>query len=184
MRFLLLISLLFFQVIGMGCQEGDETISNVTDESPTDAPDLVVVPPPAVGLPDEAAANRETERNQKITKHLENFLRLLPNNPEAAFTEMEAIAELTYGDHPLADEWVHLTFKFVSEGKALILELIHLREIEIQMLKDIDAEKHAAEIEATQETLEQMHKQVAKLKAFDIDPKTHKVGYKMAILEE
>ena len=171
MRFLLA-SLVCLQFITIGCHDATETEkSDVVERAPTLSA--------AEELRDEA---KDAEIAEKSTKHLESFLRLLPNNPEAAWIDLEKFAKLRYGNHPLVDEWVELTFRFTSEKKALVLELIRHAEIEIQMLTDIDAEKHANEIKDNQIYLKENRDDVeAKQFQSDIDPQTYKIGFELSI---
>ncbi len=171
MRFLLA-SLVCLQFITIGCHDATETEkSDVVERAPALSS--------AEELRDEA---KDTEIGEKSTKHLESFLRLLPNNPEAAWIELEKFAKLKYGNHPLVDEWVELTFRFTSEKKALVLELIRHTEIEIQMLTDIDAEKHANEIKDNQIYLKEERDHVeAKQFQSGIDPQTYKIGFELSI---
>ena len=76
--------------------------------------------------------------------------------PDAARSEILTIAKHLFGDHPLVDEWVPLCFRLRRDGKGSLLELKHFAELQIQMLSDLDAEKHTQEIKAYQVALEEL----------------------------
>ena len=76
--------------------------------------------------------------------------------PEATRTDILAIAKHLFGTHPLADEWVSLCFHLRRDGKGSLSELKRFAELQIQMLSDLDAEKHTQEIEAYQVALEEL----------------------------
>lgn len=179
MRFLCT-SLICLQLVTIGCRNSNQS------ELKADSKDPLVMEQIPVAMPAEEPNHeaKDVETAQKSTKYLENFLRLLPNNPEAAWRELEKFAKLQYGNHHLVDEWVELTFVFTSEKKALILELIRYYEIQIQMLTDIDAEKHVDKIKQKQLSLGQLRGHVKQLEAFEMDPETHKVGFKLSIKSE
>ena len=176
MRFLLT-SLICLQLVAIGCRDSNQ------NELGADSKHTHVMAQIPVAIPAEEPNHeaKDAETGKATTKHLGNFLRLLPNNPVAAWRELEKVAKVQYGNHHLVDEWVELTFVFTSGKKALILELIRYYEIEMQMLTDIDAEKHADEINRTLLLLNQLRAHVKQLEAFEIDPETHKVGFKLSI---
>ena len=76
--------------------------------------------------------------------------------PKATRIEILAIAKFLFGTHPLVDEWVSLCFRLRRDGKGSISELKRFAELQIQMLSDLDAKKHAQEIEAYQVALEEL----------------------------
>ena len=181
MRFLL-INFICLQLIWFGCKtspknknETDLQNAPVSDVHRTAQREDIPVQKPVV--------RPDSEINKEITKRLNNFLTLLPENPKAAREQIAKIGKLRYGDHPLVDEWVEHFFRFSREGKALIIELIRQTKIEIRMLTDIDAERHAGEIATSQKALKQMHDQISKLKDLGIDPKTYKINYKLKTIE-
>ncbi len=179
MRFLLP-SLICLQLILIGCRDVVQDKSSRTSKN-TYTIEQTPATTYAEKLKDEA---KNAETAKKKTRHLDNFLKLLPDTPEAAWVELEKFVKLQYGDHRFANEWIELVFTFTSEKKALILELIRCCEIEIQMLTDIDTEKHDAKIKRKQLHLKQLQNHVKQLEIREINPKTHKVGFELSIKRE
>ena len=85
------------------------------------------------------------------TKHITAFKSLRLTDPEAARAELFKAAKIRYREHPLVDEWVELVFHLSRDGKGSILTLKRVLELEIQMLSDVDAKKHAKQIEKHQD---------------------------------
>ena len=75
---------------------------------------------------------------------------------DATRTEIFAIAKRLFGTHPLVDEWVSLCFRLRRDGEGSFSELKRFAELQIQILSDLDAEKHTQEIEAYQVALEEL----------------------------
>ena len=181
MRFLL-INFIYLQLIWFGCNTSPEN-KNESDLQ-NDPVGNIHTTVPGEDIPvQKPVVKSDSEINREITDRLNNFLTLLPENPKAAREQIAKIGKLRYGDHPLVNEWVEYLFRFSREGKALILELVRQTEIEIQILTDIDAEKHAEEIATYQKALKRMHNQISKLKDLGIDPKIYKVNYKLRTID-
>lgn len=101
-------------------------------------------------LAESAANHREgvsgafiTDPSEGTLHSLKSFSQLLPTDPEAARAALDNFAALAYQNHPLTAEWSKLFFRHHQAKKATILESIRVKELEKQMLTDIDAEKHA-----------------------------------------
>ena len=77
-------------------------------------------------------------------------------DPDATYTEIAAIAKDRFGEHPHADKWTELCFLLRRDEKGTISELRRFAELEIQILTDIDAEKHSEAIEAYQGALKEL----------------------------
>lgn len=129
----------------------------------------------------------DQERVEKISRHISEFVQLLPKNPKAARASLDQYAKLLYNNHPLTEEWKKLFFRHCRAKKATILELIRVQELEKQMLTDIDAKKHAKVIsnlelsikhyKLQQKSYEQQGKPNAKESfefSVDVDPKVFK----------
>lgn len=75
--------------------------------------------------------------------YFRSFFQLLPKDPKAARAALDKFAALEYQDHPLKEAWTELYFRHHQAKKAKILESIRVKELQKQMLTDLDAEKHA-----------------------------------------
>ncbi len=84
-----------------------------------------------------------TDPSEDTRHSLKSFFELLPKDPKAARAALDKFAALTYQNHPLIEEWTKLFFRHYQAKKATILESIRVKELQKQMLTDIDAEKHA-----------------------------------------
>ena len=115
------------------------------------------------------------------TKHITAFKSLRLTDPEAARAELFKAAKIRYREHPLVDEWVELVFHLSRDGKGSILTLKRVLELEIQMLSDVDAKKHAKQIEKHQESLKEYDKIVEILKAQGDDPESFDSEVKFSI---
>ncbi len=105
-------------------------------------------------------------------KHLAEFNALKKNDIAAARAELLAIAKIRFGIHILADEWIPLYFRLSREGKGRISDIKRFAELEMRMLTDIDAEKHAEQIQRHRQTLETYDKRIQTLKSEGKNPET------------
>lgn len=110
-------------------------------------------------------------------KHLVQFNALKEKAPAAARTELLEIAKIRFGTHILADEWIPLYFRLSREGKGRISDIKRFAELEMRMLTDIDAEKHAEQIQRHRQTLETYDKQTQTLKSKGENPETVTVDF-------
>ena len=84
------------------------------------------------------------------------FYQLLPDNPEAASAVLDIFAALTFGNHPLSEEWKKLFFRLSRDKEATFSEAIRVFELKKQMLTDIDTEKYANEIKNLANVIKQI----------------------------
>ena len=71
-----------------------------------------------------------------MIEHLEKYLQLKAEDPEAAYVELQKSADFTWWPHPLAEEWTQLTFRMDTAGKVSIMDMIQHVTLELQMAKD------------------------------------------------
>ena len=93
-------------------------------------------------------------------KHLAEFNVLKNNDIVAARTELLEIARIRFGTHILADEWIPLYLRLSREGSGRISDIIRFAELEMRMLTDIDAEKHAEQIQQHRQNIETYAKRI------------------------
>ena len=110
-------------------------------------------------------------------KHLAEFNVLKNNDIVAARTELLEIAKIRFGTHILADEWIPLYFRLSREGRGRISDIIRFAELEMRMLTDIDAEKHAEQIQRHRQTIETYDKRIQILKGEGKNPETLTVKF-------
>ena len=91
--------------------------------------------------------------SKETVQHLMSFFQLLPEDPKASRAALDKFAALAYQNHPLKEEWTELFFKHHQAKKAKILESIRVKELQLQMLKDLDAEKHAEAIKSQERVI-------------------------------
>ena len=78
----------------------------------------------------------EEERGKKVIEHLEKYLQLKAEDPEAAYVELQKSADFTWWQHPLAEEWTQLTFRMDAAGKVSIMDMIQHVTLELQIARD------------------------------------------------
>jgi len=88
-------------------------------------------------------------------EHFITFQQLLnlEEDSQAAHAELQNVAKKLFGEHTLNEEWVPLYFRIRSEGTKHLSDVKRVYELEIRMLKTIDAEKHAKQIQLHQKAL-------------------------------
>lgn len=110
-------------------------------------------------------------------KHLVQFNILKEKDTYAARSKLLEIAKIRFGAHSLADEWIPLYFRLTRDGKGRISDMKRFAELEIRMLTDIDAEKHAEQIQRHQQSIETYDKQIQTLKSEGKNPETLTVKF-------
>ena len=78
----------------------------------------------------------EEERGKKVIEHLEKYLQLKVEDPEAAYVELQKSADFTWWQHSLAEEWTQLTFRMDAAGKVSIMDMIQHVTLELQIARD------------------------------------------------
>lgn len=61
-----------------------------------------------------------------------------------------------FNDHPLTEKWVDTTLALAAKKKATYPELIELIELQIQIMREVDPEKHKAVIQKSEAGLKEM----------------------------
>lgn len=98
---------------------------------------------------------------------LETFYELLKTDPKAARVELQNVAKELFDGHPRTEEWVERFYQVFYEISLkdtelketeppweLISEIKRMYELGLEMLMDLDTEKHAKQIQAHQDALE------------------------------
>lgn len=132
-----------------------------------------------IGIHTQASPSERWERAAAVDKwesaalkHLAEFNMLKKSDIAAARTELSEIAKIRFGTHILADEWIPLYFRLSREGNGRISDIIRFVELEMRMLTDIDAEKHAEQIQRHRQTIETYDKRIQTLKSEGKNPET------------
>ena len=107
---------------------------------------------------------------EKMIAKLDLFQATLLIEPAAARSELSVLAKILFGTHSRAEEWANLYFQLSVDRKGSIVNLKYLTQLEMEMLTDIDAEKHATQIQQHQKTLKQYEKFVEVLKSQGKNP--------------
>ncbi len=95
--------------------------------------------------------------NAKIShQHYKKFHELLPH-VEAAHKELDAFAAIAFQGHPRTEEWKALFFRYSLEKECTVAEMRQFLELKKQMLKDVDASRHAQEIKTLESALKQLN---------------------------
>ncbi|MDE0426506.1 MAG: hypothetical protein OXN25_16770 [Candidatus Poribacteria bacterium] len=150
MRFIIMITLICFSAITIGCARNQESKTaperpSVTDEqNAKPAEDPTDLSQESISKKDPQApisANTEISNAQKY--YLE-FFSLLKTDKEAAIAALSEYVKLRFGAHPLMDKWIKLANRLVLDGKGTFLDMKHYTEWHLQMLIDVEPEKRTA----------------------------------------
>lgn len=82
---------------------------------------------------------------------------------------------MQFGEHPLAEEWTALYFRRVQDGETTLAEDQRYLQLEIQILTDVDAEKHAKRIREQRKVQEHNAELIERLAKDGINPDDVKV---------
>ena len=98
---------------------------------------------------------------------LETFYALLKTDPKAARVELQNVAKELFDGHPRTEEWIERFYQVFYEISLkdaeqketeppweLISEIKRMYELGLEMLMDLDTEKHAKQIQVHQDALE------------------------------
>lgn len=89
-------------------------------------------------------------------KHAAAFEKLRDTDAEAARAELVALFALQYGEHPLVEKLVDTMLALAPKKKATYPEVIELTELQLQLLKETDAEKYAESIQTAERSLKRL----------------------------
>ncbi len=168
-------SIKFFGIIGatmffLGCL-GTKTM-NVSEKSN---------PQKRVSTHTDTTNDHMHEDTDAEVKHLLEFQRLVNTDPEAARTALSKSSEIKFGKHPLVKEWEQLFFRLLRDKKGTILDLKRFNELHLQMLKDIDPEKNAKEIEYLQNALKKQEFLIESIRKQGDSPETFESEFSLSI---
>lgn len=113
-------------------------------------------------------------------KHWRTFLSLTSKgseDPEAARQALTQFVTSSYGQHPLADEWIELTLRMRLQRKSSLLETIRGLEIQIELLKSLGGNENAERIQTLQESLKMFNRTLKSVQEAGEDPQTLEVGF-------
>ena len=105
---------------------------------------------------EKPAATSEDEEERAVHKHAAAFEALRDTDAAAARAELAAIIALTYGEHPLTEKIADTIFLLSGKEKVTYPEVIELTELQLQLMKETDAQKHAEAIQTVERSLEQL----------------------------
>ena len=91
-----------------------------------------------------------------MRKHAAAFEALRDTDAAAARAELAAIIALAYGEHPLTEKIADTIFLLSGKEKATYPEVIELTELQLQVMKETDAQKHAKAIQTVERSLERL----------------------------
>ncbi len=121
----------------------------------------------------------ETPNADIAHQHYKKFHERLPHDVDAARKELDAFAALAFQGHPRTGEWKALFFQYSLEKECTVAEMLAFLELKKQMLKDIDASRHAQEIKGLDSALKQLTS-ISKIFEKQGTLATEKVSFDMA----
>lgn len=153
----------------------DEVVETLNSKGKT--PENVVV---EVHLPSVARELRDTTPQMEHThdeadKHHRTFVSLISTDAEGAKEALSKYVKMQFGEHPLAEEWKELYFLRVQDGETTLAEDQRYLQLEIQILTDVDAEKHAKRIREQRKVQEHNAELIERLAKDGINPDDVKV---------
>ena len=89
-------------------------------------------------------------------KHAAAFEKLRDTDAEAARAELVSLFALQYGEHPLVEKLVDTMLALALKKHATYPEVIALTELQLQLLKETDAEKYAESIQTAERSLKRL----------------------------
>lgn len=110
----------------------------------------------------EVEANRFQVREvwmddvEALEKHVNAFTALLPTDKKAARAELDMLAKVQFGEHPLVKEWTDIMFQMSCDGKGLLTDHLKMVELELQMYRDVNPRKYAEHIAVYESGLVQL----------------------------
>ena len=75
---------------------------------------------------------------------------------DATRDDIAALAKKRFGNHHQLEDWIQLCFQLRRQGYAPLGALKRFAELQVEMLTDVDAEKHAEEVLAYQGALKEI----------------------------
>ncbi len=93
---------------------------------------------------------------EALDKHIKVFHELLPKDKKAARAELDAYATVQFGEHPLVEEWTDILFQMSVEGSGKLPTYIRMCQLQLQMYKEVNAEKYADQIAAYESALKRL----------------------------
>lgn len=89
-------------------------------------------------------------------KHAAAFEKLRDTDAEAARAELVSLFALQYGEHPLVEKLVDTVLALAPKKRVTYPEVIELTELQLQLMKGTDAQKHAEAIQTAERSLERL----------------------------
>ena len=89
-------------------------------------------------------------------KHAAAFEKLRDTDAEAARAELVSLFALQYGEHPLVEKLVDTVLALAPKKRVTYPEVIELTELQLQLMKGTDAQKHAEAIQTAERSLEKL----------------------------
>ena len=89
-------------------------------------------------------------------KHAAAFEKLRDTDAEAARAELVSLFALQYGEHPLVEKLVDTVLALAPKKRVTYPEVIELTELQLQLMKETDAQKHAEAIQTAERSLERL----------------------------
>ena len=89
-------------------------------------------------------------------KHAAAFEKLRDTDAEAARAELVSLFALQFGEHPLVEKLVDTVLALAPKKRATYPQVIELTELQLQLMKEMDAQRHAERIQTTERSLEKL----------------------------
>ena len=105
---------------------------------------------------EEPVPTRMSEVVRLGRKHAAAFEKFRDTDAEAAHAELVSLFALQYGEHPLVEKLVDTVLALAPKKRATYPQVIELTELQLQLMKETDAQRHAESIQTTERSLEKL----------------------------
>ena len=99
---------------------------------------------------------RMSEVLRLARKHAAAFEKLRDTDAEAARAELVSLFALQFGEHPLVEKLVDTVLALAPKKRATYPQVIELTELQLQLMKETDAQGRAELIQTTERSLEKL----------------------------
>ena len=111
---------------------------------------------PKAKLEKPISTSGNEEKRAIMLKHIAAFEALRDTDTEAARAELVSLFSLQYGEHPFVEKIADTVLALSRKKRATYPQVIELTELQLQLMKDTDAEAHIEAIQAAERSLKRL----------------------------
>ncbi len=111
---------------------------------------------PKANLEKPISTSGNEEKRAIMLQHIAAFEALRDTDTEAARAELVSLFSLQYGEHPFVEKIADTVLALSRKKRATYPQVIELTELQLQLMKDTDAEAHIEAIQAAERSLKRL----------------------------